>query len=85
MFGNKISYDEKIALSEVISTLIDDCEKNIEEMNTETDRDYIENNLETIKELEKVKTTQDLLEIFDEEYILSRFGIESLEYIDDER
>ena len=72
-------------VNEVISTLIDDCEKNIEEMNTETDRDYIENNLETIKELEKVKTTQDLLEIFDEEYILSRFGIESLEYIDDER
>jgi hypothetical protein len=71
-------------LEEIVEHLIRDCEKNIEEArDDDTLFDYITSNYETIKELEKVKTVKDLLKVFDEDYILSHFDLNSIEEIEE--
>jgi uncharacterized protein YjgD (DUF1641 family) len=65
-------------LEEIVEHLIKDCEMNIK---VAEDGDYITINYETIKKLEKVKTLEDLLKIFDKDYILWHFDLNSLEEI----
>ncbi|MFQ6052491.1 MAG: hypothetical protein ACE5K4_12490 [Candidatus Hydrothermarchaeota archaeon] len=68
-------------LSKIVEHLIDDCQKNIEE--TE-DKEYIISNYEAIKELEKVKTVKELLKVFDEDYILPHFELNSIKEIEED-
>jgi hypothetical protein len=73
-------------LEEIVEHLIRDCEKNIKDtikIGDDTLFDYITSNQEAIEELEKVKTVKDLLEIFDENYIIEHFGLNSIEEIEE--
>jgi hypothetical protein len=67
-------------LVDIIEHLIEDCEKNIEETN---DKDDTISNYETIKALERVKTLKGLLRIFDKDYILSHFDLNSIKEIEE--